>query len=137
MLLLFSGGVAAPVTGAHALITWAEIETADVVVVTPTPTVGPITGGAGWVVKRPTKKKRKTLVDELDDLIAHAKERIVETAEIEDPGLERRRAQLAKATQQALLQSNRDSLVELAHQIGKLRRIIEEIDDEEVLLLMS
>ena len=130
LLLLFGGGGAS----AKALITWAEIECTDAVV----PTVAPITGGAGWVTRTGVKKKkRKRLEDELDELILHARERIVETAEIEDPILEKRRAELRVATNQALIQANRDTQVEISYRIGQLRRIIEEIDDEEVLLLMS
>jgi hypothetical protein len=111
------------------------IEDATPVVVTP-PVVD--AGGVGrqtfpgaWgkPVKKPKKKKR---LDELDEMIAELRSRVVEAAPDQDDFYERRLRVSA-----ALAQQPDPSLREIENQIALLQEAINEIDDEEAILLLA
>lgn len=115
----------------------------DVVVVTPTPTVGGGTGGArawsNWYRSKYPKslaKKKRTLLDDLDEALAELREKIVEV-EAEpiytEPewSVELRRGQAL--AESALAADFAYSAIQA--EITRLLAVIQEIDDEEAVIL--
>jgi hypothetical protein len=83
---------------------------------------------------RPVRKsvKKKKRLDELDEIIAELKSRIVEIPE-PLPDIER----TLRVSQAIAYDSDNVSFQEINNQIALLREAIEEIDDEEVIMLLA
>jgi hypothetical protein len=111
------------------------IEDATPVVVTPPVADAGGTGGQvfrGVWTDRLRKPKRKKRLDDLDEMIAELRSRIVEVAPEEDDYYGR---QLRVSS--ALANRPDPSLREVENQIALLRAAINEIDDEEAILLLA
>lgn len=109
-----------------------------VVVVTPTVTAAATgVGGRAWRswYKSTLPKKKRKLVDELDEMIAALEERIVpvEVAGFDEETYQRTlRVSQDLATRQDIGEVTNERI---ANQIDQLKRAIEEIDDEEAIIL--
>jgi hypothetical protein len=87
-------------------------------------------GAWGKPVRKPKKKKR--LEDELDEMIADLRSRIIEAPE-QFPDFER----TLRVSQALANNSDNASLQQIGNQIVLLRAAINEIDDEEVIMLLA
>jgi hypothetical protein len=86
-------------------------------------------GAWGKPVRKPKRKKR---LDELDEMIAELRSRIVEAPEVV-PDFER----TLRVSQALANNSDNASLQQIGNQIVLLRAAINEIDDEEVIMLLA
>jgi uncharacterized protein involved in exopolysaccharide biosynthesis len=111
-------------------VRWAVgVATPPVVVTPPAPAIETFPGAWAKPVRKPKKKKR---LDELDELIAELKSRIVETPE-PLPDIER----TLRVSQAIAANSESVSFQEISNQVALLKAAIDEIDDEEVIMLLA
>jgi hypothetical protein len=118
--------------GAACRIAWAEIEGTEVAVVTP-PT-SPSGGGVGapaWRNYARKPKRKRTLLEELDDMLIELRERIEPEAEEADYPTDLIRAEAFAYN--AMVTDY--TIAEIGHQLALVRAILREMDDEDAILL--
>jgi hypothetical protein len=117
------------------LDSWGDTSSCGVTppVVTP-PTPGPLTGGAGWISPRrkPLPKKKRTLLEELDDYLIELRSRIEEEPEPDLEVVSAYRAAEAFATSELVADY---TVKDIQARLIIVREMIREMDDEEAILL--
>jgi hypothetical protein len=132
-----NGGSAWACTWSRAwLDAWGDTSSCDVVIPPspPPPTPGPLTGGAGWISPRrkPLPKKKRTLLEELDDHLIELRSRIEEEPEPDLEVVRAYRAAEAFATSELIADY---TTKDIRARLIIVREMIREMDDEEAILL--
>jgi hypothetical protein len=118
------------------LDSWGDTSSCDVVIPPspPPPTPGPLTGGGGWISPRrkPLPKKKRTLLEELDDYLIELRSRIEEEPEPDLEVVRAYRAAEAFATSELVADY---TIKDIQARLIIVREMIREMDDEEAILL--
>jgi hypothetical protein len=117
--------------GAACRIAWAEVEGSPVAVVTPAGPEGGGVGGPAWRNYARKPKKKRTLLEELDDILVELRERIEPEAEEAAYPTELIRAETFAYN--AMVKDY--TIAEIGHQLALVRAILREMDDEDAILL--
>jgi hypothetical protein len=116
------------------LDSWGDTSSCVVTPVVTPPTPGPLTGGAGWISPRrkPLPKKKRTLLEELDDYLIELRSRIEEEPEPDLEVVSAYRAAEAFATSELVADY---TVKDIQARLIIVREMIREMDDEEAILL--